>query len=181
MEALTQKDSLRRMLLAKRRALPADSKAQADARIASRLTAWLETKAVKVLGTYLPLAGEPDLSALYHALTAAGLQLAMPVVTEKNMPLRYAAWQAGDPLCKDASGTMAPATRTAFVEVDTVLVPCVGFTETGYRLGYGGGYFDRTLAISPRPFAVGIAYAFSKTRFEASPLDIALDLIITDE
>jgi 5-formyltetrahydrofolate cyclo-ligase len=100
---------------------------------------------------------------------------------DKNASLRYAAWQEGDALTKDASGTLAPATRTAFMEVDVVLVPCVGFTDTGYRLGYGGGYFDRTLACAPRPTSVGIAYAFTKISFEESLLDIPLDLIITDE
>ena len=169
------------MLIAARRALPADVKSQADARIASRLSKWLEGRPARVLGAYLPLAGEPDLSMLYQQFTAAGLQLAMPVVMEKNMPLRYAAWREGDALSKDASGMMAPATRTAFIEVDMVLVPCVGYTEAGYRLGYGGGYFDRTLAVSPRPMAIGIAYAFTKTSFATSGFDIALDQIITDE
>lgn len=181
MEDLSQKAQLRRMLIAARRALPADIKAQADARIASRLTKWLATKRVQVLGAYLPLAGEPDLSDLYQKLMAAGIQLAMPVVVEKNMSLRYAAWQEGDALARDASGTMAPATRTAFLEVDVMLAPCVGFTDAGYRLGYGGGYFDRTLANTPRPTSIGIAYAFTKISFEESLLDIPLDLIITDE
>ena len=62
-----------------------------------------------------------------------------------------------------------------------ILVPCVGFTESCLRLGYGGGYFDRTLARSPRPRAIGIAYAFTRVSFEASAYDLALDLIISDE
>ena len=182
MENLSQKAQLRRMLLAARRALPADVKAQADARIASRLQSWLATQPnARILGAYLPLPGEPDLSELYLQLWATGLQIAMPVVMEKNMPLRYAVWREGDALVKDASGTLAPATRTAFLEVDIALVPCVGFTDTNYRLGYGGGYFDRTLAKMPRPTSVGIAYAFTKTSFEKSPVDIPLDVIITDQ
>jgi len=181
MENLSNKIELRRLLLAARRALPSDVKAQADARITLRLTSWLETHPVTVLGAFLPMPGEPDLSTLYARLIRNGMQMAMPVVVEKNTPLRYALWQPGDALAKDASGTMAPAIRTAFVDADVILAPCVGFTESRLRLGYGGGYFDRTLARSPHPVAIGIAYGFTRVSFEASEYDVALDVLITDE
>ena len=61
-----------------------------------------------------------------------------------------------------------------------MLAPCIGFTDAGLRLGFGGGYFDRTLAQPGRPRAVGIAYAFSRVTFAAEPHDIPLDVIITD-
>ena len=181
MENLSNKAALRRKLIAARRALPADVKAQADARIVSRLSKWLAANQAPILGAYLQMPGEPDLSALYATLASEGQKLAMPVAVEKNMPLRYALWQPGDALTKDASGTLAPAVRTAFIDADVILVPCVGFTESCLRLGYGGGYFDRTLARSPRPRAIGIAYAFTRVSFEASAYDLALDLIISDE
>ena len=180
MKRPSSKADLRQTLIAARKALPAEVKAQADARIAAQLSAWLDTHQVRVLGAYLPMAGEPDLSALYAALPARGVQVAMPVVLEKNQPLRFVHWQAGDPLARDASGTLAPADRTRFVIPDAVLAPCVGFTDGGLRLGYGGGYFDRTLAQKPRPRAVGIAYAFSRVDFAADAFDIPLDAILTD-
>jgi 5-formyltetrahydrofolate cyclo-ligase len=180
MNSPTNKPELRKELIAARRALSADAKAQADARIATRLKQWLEMQQVKTLGGYLAIAGEPDLSALYAQLPALGIELAMPVVLEKDQPLVFVRWQAGDALAKDASGTMAPVTRGDYLRPDAVLAPCIGFTESGLRLGFGGGYFDRTLAQMPRPKAVGIAYAFAKVDFAAEPHDVPLDAIITD-
>lgn len=180
MKNLPDKAQLRRELLAARRALPPEVKDQADARIARRLSQWLADHQVSMLGGYLPLAGEPDLSALYAELPSLGIALALPVVLEKDQPLVFVRWTAGDALARDASGTMAPAARGDYVQPDTVLAPCIGFTEDNLRLGFGGGYFDRTLAQSPRPRAVGIAYAFGKVSFGAEAHDIPLDLIITD-
>lgn len=179
-----QKSELRRQLIAARRALPAAEKAQADARIAAHLSSWLAANQTRVLGVFLAMPGEPDLAALYALLVKSGVLLALPVVLEKNTPLRYARWQPGDAVAKDASGTLAPAmapgVQTDFVEPDVVLAPCLGFTASNLRLGYGGGYFDRTLARSPRPVAIGIAYASALVEFAASAHDVALDLIITD-
>jgi 5-formyltetrahydrofolate cyclo-ligase len=104
----------------------------------------------------------------------------MPVVLERHQPLVFVHWQPGDPLAKDASGTMAPSARGNYLQPDTVLAPCIGYTEQNLRLGFGGGYFDRTLGQQSRPRAVGIAYAFAKVSFDAEPHDIPLDLIITD-
>lgn len=177
---LADKAGLRRQLLAARLAFAAPAKALADARIATQLASWLASHPVGVLGVYLAMPGEPDLATLYARLHASGVQLAMPLVLEKNSALRYALWQPGDPMVKDASGTLAPVARTDFVEPEVVLAPCLGFTGTRLRLGYGGGYFDRTLAAEPRPLAIGIAYASAQVAFAASAHDVALDLIITD-
>ena len=176
----TEKSDLRRLLIAARRALPAAAKAQADARIAAHLSRWLATNQTRVLGVFLAMPGEPDLAALYAQLHVSGVLLAMPVVLEKNKPLHYALWQPGDAVTKDASGTLAPVARTNFIEPEVVLAPCLGFTGSRLRLGYGGGYFDRTLARVPRPVAIGIAYASAEVEFAANAHDVALDLIITD-
>jgi 5-formyltetrahydrofolate cyclo-ligase len=174
------KADLRRTLIAARKTMSADMKVQADERIASKLLAWLDTHQVSVLGAYLPMAGEPDLTPLYATLPGRGIQVVMPVVLEKNQPLHFVHWQAGDALARDASGTLAPTDKEHFVKPDAVLAPCVGYNDAQYRLGYGGGYFDRTLAQSPRPLAVGIAYAITKADFPADSFDIPLDVILTD-
>jgi 5-formyltetrahydrofolate cyclo-ligase len=181
MKNLDDKAELRRRMIAARRTLDPAVKAQADARIAEQLTQWLERHQVRVLGGYLPMPGEPELSPLYPQLLERGIVLAMPVVLERHHPLVFVRWQPGDAIARDASGTPAPAARDNYLQPEAVLAPCIGFTETRLRLGFGGGYFDRTLAQSPRPRAIGIAYAFSRVAFAAEPHDIPLDAIITDD
>ena len=174
------KADLRRQLIAARRAMPADVKAQADARIIAALWSWLDEHQPRSLGGYLALAGEPELMPFYESLSSRGITLAMPVASEKHAALVYQRWLPGELLSRDASGMQAPAAKDARIAPDVVLAPCVGFNDQGFRLGFGGGYFDRTLAVAPRPTALGIAYASTRVRFTADPHDIALDLIITD-
>lgn len=181
MKNLDDKPALRSQMIAARRAMTPAVKAQADARISDQLSRWLERHQVRMLGAYLPMPGEPDLSPLYPQLLARGIGLAMPVVLEKHHPLVFVRWQPGDAIARDASGTPAPTARGEYLQPDAVLAPCIGFTNDRLRLGFGGGYFDRTLAQSPRPRAVGIAYAFSRVTFAAEAHDIPLDVIITDE
>jgi len=180
METLSNKAAIRHQLIAARRALPDAVKAQADARIAARLANWIATNKVRIIGVYLPMQGEPDLSALYAQWSDAGLTLAMPIALEKNAPLAYAHWQPGHAMSRDVSGTLAPVAQAPRVQADVIIAPCVGFTEDGLRLGYGGGYFDRTLAARPRPYSIGVAYACTRTSFAADIYDIALDLIIAE-
>lgn len=181
MQVDLDKSALRRSLIAARKALSAEDKIQSDARIMAALEVFMSTQTIQILGVYLPLSGEPDLMPLYEALCERDMRLALPVVLEKNQALHYALWQPGDTLIKDASGTLAPAAHEAFVQPELILAPCVGFTESRYRLGYGGGYFDRTLAQAQQILAVGIAYSFTCVDFAASTHDIALDWILTEE
>jgi 5,10-methenyltetrahydrofolate synthetase len=180
MQNLTAKEDLRRQLIAARRAMPADVKAQADARIIAKLSAWLDQHQPRSLGGYLAMAGEPELMPLYESLVARGITLAMPVAVERQAALTYQRWLPGETLARDGSGMQAPAARNALIQPEVVLAPCVGFNDQAYRLGFGGGYFDRTLAVTPRPTALGIAYASARISFSTDPHDIALDEIITD-
>jgi len=150
-----------------------------DSRIGERLKAWCVDHPFRTLGVYWPIRGEPDLRNVYEELFANGMKLALPVVTGKDAPLRFIAWTPGDAMQKDQYGIGIPASGIE-VRPDAVLVPCVGFNEQRFRLGYGGGFYDRTLAQAPRPVAVGIAYASSLTAFEADAFDIALDRVITE-
>ncbi len=180
MNKLSTKPALRAALIAARRTMPADVKAQADARIIERLAGWIDARQVQLLGGYLAMAGEPELAPLYAMLAERGVRIAMPVVVERHHPLRFVRWQPGDALARDASGTLAPTAREGYVQPDAVIAPCLGYTDSKLRLGYGGGYFDRTLAQSPRPLAVGVAYAIAKVAFAADVYDVPLDDIITD-
>lgn len=177
--AISTKSALRKTLLANRQAMSAEVRQTLDCRIAERLEAWCIEHPVKTLGVYWPIRGEPDLRHVYEKLCQRGMALALPVVTSKDAPLRFVAWAPGDAMRKDRYGIAIPASDTA-VRPDAVLVPCVGFNAQRFRLGYGGGFYDRTLAQVPRPVAVGIAYASSLSAFEADAFDIALDRVITE-
>jgi 5-formyltetrahydrofolate cyclo-ligase len=180
MKTLSNKVELRQQLIAARRSMSEEAKSLADARILQRLSEWLDTHQPASLGAYIAMSGEPELLPLYESLNSRGIMLAMPVVLEKNQPLIYVRWLPGEPLKRDASGTMAPARHDPIIQPEVILAPCLGYNDEGFRLGYGGGYFDRTLAQIPKPTAVGIAYAMSLTPFATEIHDIALDVIITD-
>jgi 5,10-methenyltetrahydrofolate synthetase len=177
---MTEKQRLRKELLAARKAMPPEEKAWRDAAIRRHLLDWLEQHPVKSMGVYWPHAGEPDLTEIYPELAARGVVLALPVVVARDAPLVFYAWRPGEELVKDAHGVMAPVGRDCPVEPELLLLPCVGFNEEGYRLGYGGGYYDRTLAIRPATRTAGISYASGKIIFAASSHDIALSHIVTE-
>lgn len=178
-ETTLNKAALRRALLADRQAIAPEVRRQWDAAIAARLVAWWEVHRVQTLGIYWPIRGEPDLHAAYDSLAARGVRLALPVVAEKDAPLGFIEWKPGDAITKDACGVSIPA-NGAWVRPAALLVPCVGYNDRHFRLGYGGGFYDRTLALSPRPRTVGIAYARGFAAFEADAHDVALDTIITE-
>jgi 5-formyltetrahydrofolate cyclo-ligase len=102
------------------------------------------------------------------------------VVAAKDAPLRFAAWTPGDAVVRDMMGVSIPAPPQRIVQPQALLIPCVGFTSGRVRLGYGGGFYDRTLAMSPRPLAIGIAYSIARTTFAHAPHDAVLDLVITE-
>jgi len=132
------------------------------------------------MGVYWPLAGEPDLSAAYSELTHAGLRLALPVVMEKDAPLAFAEWTPGEPMIPDQAGVQVPA-QLRFIDCPpALLIPCLGFDTEAYRLGYGGGYYDRTLARQPRPHTLGIAYSSQLAVFAHGQYDVPLDVIVTE-
>lgn len=177
---MRDKAALRRTLLAARAAIATDTRARHDAAISTQVLAWWDASPVQTLGIFFPMRGEPDLHAAYAALAARGVQLALPMVVGRAAPLQFAAWTPGQALVSDALGVSVPAQPGAALHPDALLIPCVGFNAQRIRLGYGGGYYDRTLALAPRPMAIGIAYANGFAAFQAAPHDIALDLVITE-
>jgi 5-formyltetrahydrofolate cyclo-ligase len=176
----TDKADLRRALLQRRRALHSAERSVAEARIATQILAWHQQQPGGVLGVFWPIQAEPDLLPLYEKLHASGAQLALPVVTDKQQGLTYFAWRAHDELAKDEYGIPIPAHRTQAVQPDAILVPCVGFNTQGFRIGYGGGFYDRTLAQAPRPYALGVAFSCAYCEFVPGEYDLALDRIVTE-
>jgi 5,10-methenyltetrahydrofolate synthetase len=179
-EMTSDKTALRRTLIANRQAIAPEVRSQWDAAIGAAVIDCWDVQQVQILGVYWPVRGEPDLRAVYVELFARGVQLALPVVVGRDQPLQFASWRPGDALVKGALGMAVPADAGKAVEPDALLVPCVGFNADRFRLGYGGGFYDRTLASHPRPLAVGIAYGCGLVEFDGAPHDIALDQIITE-
>ncbi|MDQ1924753.1 5-formyltetrahydrofolate cyclo-ligase [Massilia pseudoviolaceinigra] len=178
------KAALRAMLKAARRALDPLQKAQRDAAIAARVLAWWQGRmaggAAAVLGVYWPLRGEPDLQPVYAELAGAGVRLALPLVVAPDTALAFVEWVPGEDMLSDRMGVAVPAAQRVLDRPPVLLVPCLGFTAERYRLGYGGGYYDRTLEALPRPYTVGIAYAGDQVEFAGAQHDVALDVVITE-
>jgi len=175
------KQDLRDQLLARRRATTPEERAQCDAALCTHVLACWERQPITSLGVYWPIRGEPDLQAAYAELARRGVQLALPVVVDINAPLQFAKWVPGDALVIGPMKVPVPGLPQARVQPKALLIPCVGFNQQRMRLGYGGGYYDRTLAVDPRPIAIGIAYRGSLASFAADLHDIALDAIITED
>jgi 5-formyltetrahydrofolate cyclo-ligase len=178
--AAAEKAALRKQLLAARRNLPAETRVQWDAAICRHIVAWWHAARAEAVGVYWPLRDEPDLHPAYAELARLGVRLLLPVVQKRDAPLDFAAWNIGEPLVKDAMGIAVPAELRIGPYPPALLVPCLGFNAAGYRLGYGGGFYDRTLEKAPRPATVGIAYSCLAADFGSDGHDIALDRIITE-
>lgn len=177
---MADKTAQRKALLAIRSAITAGQRKEWDAALCARLLDWLERYPIDSVGVYLPIRGEPDLGAAYLSLQEKGVQLALPVVHERDAPLRFVKWQLGQELSRDACGVPVPAGEQETLAPVLLLLPCVGFSPAGFRLGYGAGYYDRTLALPSRPRTLGIAYANALAVFEPGQHDIPLDAILTE-
>ncbi|MGS0742251.1 5-formyltetrahydrofolate cyclo-ligase [Glaciimonas sp. GG7] len=177
------KTHLRSTLLTLRQTIPEEKRRAFNAVIGKHVIDWATSLAKDhpevVIGVYWPIRNEPDLRPTYAALIAQGVRLALPMVVSKDAPLRFMRWTPGDAMQKDSFGVAVPADG-AIVSPQALLIPCVGFNRQRLRLGYGGGFYDRTLALDPRPATVGIAYSSGLVAFDGAAHDIALDLILTE-
>jgi 5-formyltetrahydrofolate cyclo-ligase len=133
-----------------------------------------------IIAGYWPMGDEMDPRPLMLALASLGLALALPVTPPRGQPLAFRAWAPGGALRPGPVGTSEPA-EGALVNPDWLLVPLLAFDRAGRRLGYGGGYYDRTLAALPGAKAIGIAYAAQEmAEVPAGPQDFRLPLIATE-
>jgi 5,10-methenyltetrahydrofolate synthetase len=176
----TAKAALRKALRTARGALDPAIKVQWDAHIGAQVVTWWRLRQMDTVGVYWPLAGEPDLRAAYAELALAGVRLALPVVMERDAPLAFTEWQLDEPMLADEMGVAVPATLRFIERPPALLIPCLGFNSENFRLGYGGGYYDRTLELVPRPLTLGIAYSNQEAQFGHGPYDVALDAIVTE-
>ncbi len=176
------KKLLRKQLQAERQAM--NDRHQRSVHLQEVLRVWLVSRQEQTIGAYWPIKGEFDaLPALYRWSEAdAGRRIGLPVINRDTKQLRFHVWYPGCPMEDDAYGIPKPKDTDAF-EPQLLLVPCVGFGPGGLRLGYGGGFYDRTLAaLSPRPVTVGVGYAHGFVPWlEAEAHDVPLGAVLTED
>ena len=173
----------RERLIAARMELGPTLRHDYDARIASLLGNLIGPAEGKTVAAYWPFRGEPNLHPFLKELTAAGAQCALPVVVKLGQPLLFRAWSPGDPTTRGVWNIPIPEESAPIVQPDIVISPLVGFDPSGYRLGYGGGFYDRTLAgmtEKPRVFGVGYALAAINTIFPQWH-DVPMDMVVTED
>ncbi len=167
----------------RRRAAAAAAEGAAEA-LRDRLLADLALPEGAVVSAYWPMGSERDPRPLMAALHGRGHPLALPAVAGPERPLVFRAWAPGDPLRPAAFNTREPGPDKPELSPRVLLVPLLAFDRTGYRLGYGGGFYDRTLAQlrdSGDVFAVGVAYAAQEVaEVPRDGSDQPVDWIVTE-
>lgn len=169
----------RERLIAARLALPAEYR-DAQAHAIARGLDPLLPGSCRIVSLYWPIRGEPDLRPWMHELCARGVRVALPVIIAYGRPLEFREWQPGARLERGAWKIPFPADGAVLVP-DVAIAPLVGFDCECYRLGYGGGFFDRTLArLAPSPVAIGVGYPeIALPTIFPQPHDVPMDWIVT--
>jgi 5-formyltetrahydrofolate cyclo-ligase len=171
----------RRRLIALRLALAPAERQRCAAAIEQNLAELLAKLSGATIGFYWPIKGEFDPLPLAERFGREGRIIALPAAIAPAAALEYRAWRPGDAMEPGRHSIPEPRERR-LVQPDILVVPLVGFDEERHRLGYGGGYFDRTLAaLSPRPITVGVGYeAALLPTIYPQPHDVALDVVVTE-
>jgi 5,10-methenyltetrahydrofolate synthetase len=170
----------RARLIASRCALPAQQRALCTAAIVRKLDEMIAARSNEIVSAYWPIRAEPDLRPWMHAARLRGLRIALPVALELGQPMTFREWHPDAAMARGLWRIPYPATGPE-VSPTTVLAPLVGYDSTCFRLGYGGGFFDRTLAAMGRkPTVIGLGYAQLRiaTIFPQRH-DIPMDWIVT--
>lgn len=173
--------AIRARALAARIAVPADQRAALTSRLEHQLEDLILRLAPPTLGFCWPYRAEPDLRAWVLRWLAGNSQrrAALPAVLERDRPLVFREWSASTPMETDRVGIPHPAAGTEVVP-EVVLVPLNAFDGKGFRLGYGGGYFDRTLAMH-KMVAVGVGFELGRVgTVYPQPHDLPMDWLVTE-
>ena len=177
----------RQRLRAERDAISVADRALLGEAIGAHLLRFLEERfgslEGRVFSGYWPIKGEPDLRPALTVLHRAGVHVALPLVEVKAAPLVFRRWTPETKMVRGDWNIPVPPPEAEAVLPEISLAPVMGWTEGAYRLGYGGGYFDRTLAaLAPRPFTIGIGLQAARlATIFPQPHDIALDVILTED
>jgi 5-formyltetrahydrofolate cyclo-ligase len=160
-------DQIRMSLRAERAAMSAAERSEQSQKLCEHLKQYLpgldgNPSAHHIIAAFWPLADEPDITPILHALLQAGHTVVLPVVAKHAAPLEFHRWSPATSMTPGNFGVMEPA-RTQALQPDILLVPTLGYTRQADRLGYGGGYYDRTLAEMQNnlhaPLTIGIGWS----------------------
>lgn len=183
----TQKKALRKLLLEQRLNLP--DRLHRGELLQRVMRIWLVGRTDAVIGAYWPIKGEFDPLPALHRWKEDGelvdqpepRRIGLPVVNRQHKTMTFHAWYPGCPMEEDAYGIPKPK-DTELIVPTLLFVPCVGYGPGGYRLGYGGGFYDRMLAsLTPKPVTVGLGFAQGFVDdLEPEPHDVPLDAILND-
>ncbi|MBK7592030.1 MAG: 5-formyltetrahydrofolate cyclo-ligase [Betaproteobacteria bacterium] len=168
-------------LLSRRRAITDAERSQWNASITRLLIEGFPFLRSMTLGFYWPFQGEFDPRFATRHFRKHSATTALPVVVQKGAPLQFREWYPGAIVVKGVFDLPMPS-ETRVVRPQALLIPPVGFDAQGYRLGYGGGYFDRTLvALTPHPLKIGVAFDLSRIpTIRPQPHDVPMDFIVTE-
>jgi 5-formyltetrahydrofolate cyclo-ligase len=172
----------RERLIAARLAIPAADRRRRSRRIAAWLDEALGDISGKIISLYWPFRGEPDLRAWLKDLEKRGAVGSLPVVVHRHAPLVFRSWRRDEPLEPGVWKIPVPSHGIA-VTPDIVIAPVVGFDSRCFRLGYGGGFYDRTLAALPRrTWIIGVGYGQQAiSTIYPQDHDVAMEVIVTED
>ncbi|MDR0378527.1 MAG: 5-formyltetrahydrofolate cyclo-ligase [Candidatus Accumulibacter sp.] len=176
--------ALRRDVLARRRALDEDEYARRSRAVCQQLRTGFAQLAARRVGFYWPINREPDLRPVIGDWLAAGqaaFVALLPVVVDSGAALAFRPWLPDMAMTTGRYGIPVPAAGD-FVQPQALLIPLAAFDAAGFRLGYGGGYYDRTLAeLRPRPLAIGVGFELCRVdSIHPEPRDERLDAVVTE-
>jgi 5-formyltetrahydrofolate cyclo-ligase len=184
MTLIDDKRTLRSAMLAWRDGLSEDERRVAADDLLATLRRERPIATPAVVSGFWPIKDEIDIRPLMMELFNEGCQLALPVVQGRGLPLLFRAWRPGDPLEKGVFGTLQPSVRREVLEPEALLVPLLACDSDGWRLGYGGGFYDRTLTglrSRGKVTAVGVGFdAQLVPDVPRGPSDQRLDWMLTD-
>lgn len=180
-----ERSALRAKLIAARQALP--DRLERAVQLQQVLRAWLVSRRESTIGAYWPIKGEFDpLPALYRwsegGPEGSPRRIGLPVTDRLTGELRFHVWYPGCEMELDAHDIPKPKGTDEF-RPGLLVLPCVGYGPGGVRLGYGGGFYDRTLdSLNPRPLTIGVGYAHGfQPMLRAEPDDLKVDVMLTEE
>lgn len=171
----------RARLTAAREALDAEVHGRISARVAHHLECLLARLDPRILGFCWPYRGEFDVRPLVARRVGQGMRAALPEIAGPDLPMRFREWRPGAALRPGQFGIPVPVEGEALAP-DVILMPVVGFDAAGFRLGYGGGFFDRTVAaMQPRPLAVGTGFELARLdSIHPGVHDLPMDYMVTE-